>query len=126
MAYNLNRKTREFIPEWKDNKKNANPIKLELKTLLVEDYCELLDIAQRSSTNIENKKIKDFTIIGQLAKRLVPIFKTNITKISNLTIDNRSIKAEELALYAEFVELNSEITNEMIIRATLSDTDKKK
>lgn len=126
MAYNLNLKINRFIPVWNKNKESTEPIELELKHLSIEDYCELLDIAQQSRDNVENGKIKNFTIVGKLASRMLPVFKKNIVKISNLTIDNRPIKIEELILDPEFIELNSEIMNEMLICATLSDDDKKK
>ena len=126
MAFNLDRKIKEFIPVWNENRKQAEPIKLELKFLDIENYCELIDISQGARENIEKGKIKDFSSVGKLASRMLPVFKTNIVKISNLTIDNRPIKIEELVLSPEFIELNSEIMNEMILNTMVSDTDKKK
>ena len=126
MAFNLNRKIKEFIPGWNDNKKSTEPIKIELNYLSIKDYCELIDISQKARDNIENGKIKSFSIMGELAMRMLPVFKTNITKISNLTIDNRPIKIEELTQSPEFIELNSEIMNEMLMRAIISDINKKK
>ena len=64
--------------------------------------------------------------MGKTALRLLPIFKANIIKIYNLTINKSPAKAEELVQSPELIELNSEIMNEMIIRSTISDNDKKK
>jgi hypothetical protein len=126
MAYIINRKTIEFVPDWNKNKKSDNPIKIHFNPLSIDCYCELIDIAQKARENTETGKIKDFSVMGKLALRMLPVFKKNITKIENITNGNRIIIIEELVESPEFIELNSEIMNEMIIRATITQDDKKK
>jgi len=136
MAYNLNRKINKFIPEWNNNQASKDPIEIEINPLDIDDYCELLDISVKSRENVEktgkkNKKgenisvIKDFTVSGKVALRLIPIFRKNITAISNLTINNQTIKPEEIVRNPEFIELVSEIMNSMIVNSIISEDDKK-
>lgn len=126
MAYTINRKTIEFTPDWNKNKKSENPIKISYNPLSIDCYCELIDIAQKARENTVDGKIKDFSSMGKLALRMLPVFKKNIRKIENITNGNRAITVEELVESPEFIELNSEIMNDMIIKASLTQDDKKK
>lgn len=126
MAYIINRKTIEFIPAWNKNKKSENPIKIHFNPLSIDAYCELIDIAQKARENTTDGKITDFSVMGKLALRMFPVFKRSITQIENIANGNRAITVEELVESPEFIELNSEIMNEMIIRASITQDDKKK
>ena len=134
MAYNLNRTTSTFIPEWNNNQESKEPIEIEFNPLNIDDYCEVLDISVKSRENTESSKnkkgkevlkIKDFSVQGKITIRLIPIFKNNIVKISNLTINDQPVKPEEIVRSPELMELSSEIMNEMIAHAVVSEDDKK-
>ncbi|MDI6756444.1 MAG: hypothetical protein QME32_00310 [Endomicrobiia bacterium] len=122
-------KTVTFVPQWNGNDKEAEPIRLELARLTLEDYwkvatvCSYFGEFNRSGLDVSVAKIAS---CGEVVKEITPLIKKYVVGISGLYVDDVLAKAEDLSGTAQFLPLILEIIGELLRISTIDEALKKK
>ena len=124
----IDTKNRIFIPLWDGNREEAEPVKIELARLSLEDYWKVATICTSIGTmaKAEGDFLARFASAGDIIKEITPLLKRYIVSMQNLTVDDNPAKPEDLTKTSLFLSLVMEILAELLSISTLDASIKKK
>lgn len=123
MAFNLINKNVKIIPKWKNNDESENPIEIELKPLTTKIYWQAMEVCQKAN---QQKDVVSFIAMSEMSEVLKPIVTQGVISISNLTVDDKSLKPGSIVDYPALTGLVTEVLLKLIEISTISTDDKKK
>jgi hypothetical protein len=119
--------TREFVPEWQDNRElpDAEQCKCQMKTLESMDLLELADALERQGLEgtVDTGKMsaKDIKLLLEETGRLLPKYVT----VENLEGDEGQVTLEQIVTYPDFMELAVELLMQLANISQPTDDDVK-
>lgn len=127
---NLDTKSVQFVPAWNGNRDEAEPIRMELARLSLEDYWRASSICiylgNYAKANIEDLSAAKFAANEEVVREIAPLIKRYVSSLSGLCVNDQLAKPEDLTKTPQCVSLVFEILTELLRISTLDNALKKK